>query len=238
MSTYKIAVCDDEESALELISSLVKKEFAKIDENVQINKFTNPELLLESSRECGFDMVFLDIDMPSIGGIQAAKKIKIFNPKTLIVFVTGKDELVFKSFQVHPFSFIRKSRLIEEIPEVVADIKSHFSYNDYAICFKIQGIDYILLTDEIVCIKSSGNYITIKTTDMAEYRYKDSINKKDTELTGHGFVRTHERYLVNLKYITRINKKSVTMTQKYEVPMSRHRMAAVAKSYADYYSRD
>jgi len=235
MSTYKIAVCDDEEDALSLISELVKREFAKLGENTEISAFTNSELLLESNREESFDVNFLDISMPSIDGIEVAGLIKRYNPETLIVFVTCMDDLVFKSYKVHPFGFIRKTKLIEEFPAVVLDIKKQLSYNEYSLCFKLEGTEYRLCTDEVVFIESKGNYIKIKTTDMADYRYKDSINKKEIELKEHGFVRTHERFLVNLKYISKINKKSVTMIQNYGIPVSRNRMKAVIESYYSYH---
>lgn len=237
MPIYKIAVCDDEELALVQISEVIKTEFAKIGENIEINTFNKSELLLESNRTDSFDVIFLDIDMPGIDGIKAAGIIKKLNPKTMIIFVTGKDELVYKSFEVHPFGFIRKLKLREEISGIVADVKTELSRKDYSISFEIEGIYYRLYADEIVFIESKRNYIIIKTIDGAVYKYKDSINKKEIELSEHGFVRTHERYLVNLKYIFKINKNSVTVIQNYDIPVSRHRMSTLKESFLNYYGR-
>ena len=96
MSIYRIAVCDDEEIALDQITELIKKEFNKMGQNVEVNIFNKPELLLESNRSGCFDIIFLDIDMPNINGIEATRIIKKLNPRTRIIFVTGKDELVYK----------------------------------------------------------------------------------------------------------------------------------------------
>lgn len=230
-----IAVCDNEEFALVQVAEVVKKEFAKIGVNAEINTFNEPESLLESNRTGCYDVIFLDIDMPDINGIEAARIIKKLNPKTLVIFVTGKDELVYKSFEVHPFGFIRKSKLREEISGIVADIKTELSRKDYRLSFKIEGICYRLYADEIACIESKGNYIIIKTTDGANYKYKDSINKKEIELSEYGFVRTHERYLVNLKYIFKINRNSVTVIQNYEIPVSRNRMNILKENFLNYY---
>lgn len=232
-----IAVCDDEELALAQIVEEIKKGFAKIGVTAEIDTFIKPELLLESNRTCSFDVIFLDIDMPGINGIEAAGIIKKLNPKTLVVFVTGKDELVYKSFEVHPFGFIRKLKLKDEISEIVADIKTELSRKDYRLSFKTEGIHYRLYADEIVCIESMGNYIIINTTDGATYKYKDSISKKEIELSEHGFIRTHEKYLVNFKYIFKINKSSVTVIQNYDIPVSRNRMNNLKESFLSYYGR-
>ncbi|HAQ40073.1 MAG TPA: hypothetical protein DCM73_04050 [Clostridiales bacterium] len=157
--------------------------------------------MLVSNRTGSFDIIFLDIDMPDIDGIAAAGIIKKQNPKLLVVFVTSKDELVYKSFEVHPFGYIRKSRFSEEISKIVPDIKDELSYKEYMLSFKIEGVIYRLCVDEIVYIQSTGNYIIIKTTDGAVYKYKDSISKKENELWKHGFVRTHEMSSIALKIV-------------------------------------
>ncbi len=237
MNRYFIAVCDDEEFALSQISGAVKKEFEKSGMNVDITVFNEPKLLLELNRTSSFDVIFLDIDMPKLDGIETARIIKKQNPKSLIIFVTGKDELVYKSFEAHPFGFIRKTKLKEEISKVVGDIIKELSRNDYMLNFKIEGIYYKLIIDEIVYIESKGNYIIINTTDGLTYKYKDSINKKEIELSEQGFVRTHEKYLVNLKYIFKINKSSVTVIQNYDIPISRSRMNALKEGFLNYYGR-
>lgn len=237
VNRYRIAICDDEELLLVQIAEVIKKEFAKIGVNAEINVFKEPKLLLESNRTVSYDVIFLDIDMPDIDGIEAAGTIKNLNHNALVIFVTSKDDLVYKSFEVHPFGFIRKFKLKEEISGVVVDVKKELSHNNYMLSFKIEGTYYKLHTDEIVCIESKGNYIIIKTTDGAVYKYKDSINKKESELSEHGFVRAHEKYLVNLKYIFKINKSSVTVTQNYDISISRNRMNTLKESFLNYYGR-
>lgn len=237
MNRYLIAVCDDEELALTTISGAVKNEFAQSGVNVEIITFNEPKLLLESNRTSNFDVIFLDIDMPKLDGIETARIIKNQNPKSLIIFVTGKDELVYKSFEAHPFGFIRKLKLKDEISRVVEDVVKEQSRNEYMLNFKIEGIHYKLFADEIVYIKSRGNYIIINTTDGLAYKYKDSINKKEIELSEQGFVRAHEKYLVNLKYIFKINKSSVNVIQNYDIPVSRSRMNALKEGFLNYYGR-
>ena len=238
MSYYKIAICDDDNDALIYISELIRKEFAKAGCNTIISVFDDPVVLINEHKINDYDTTFLDIDMPKINGIEVAKIIKNQHSKTLIIFITSKDELVFNSFEVHPFGFVRKLKMHEELPKIIADITSELSKNNYMIQFKIEGICYKLYAEEIVFIESKGNYIIINTVDRESYKYKDSINKKEEELLKYNFVRTHERFLINLKYILSINKNTVTVIQNYDMPVSRHRVQKVKERFLGYYGRD
>lgn len=237
LNKYFIAVCDDEKVALFQITETIKKEFEKLGSRVDIAIFCEPKALLESNRKSNYEIIFLDIDMPDLNGIEIARIIKNQSPKSLIIFVTGKDELVYKSFEAHPFGFIRKVKLKDEISKVVIDIIKELSRSDCMINFKIDGIYYKLFIDEIAYIESKGNYIIINTTDGLAYKYKDSINKKEIELSGQGFVRTHEKYLVNFKYIFKINKMSITLVQNLDIPVSRRRMSMLKEGFLEYYGR-
>ncbi len=144
MLKYNIAVCDDYNPILIHISYILKTEFAKTGLNVEITAFDNPISLINSHKTNKYDVIFLDIEMPDMDGIVAGKIIKNLSSKALIIFLTSKDELVYKSFEAHPYSFIRKTYMDKEIPKIINDIKEELSKNEYMLKFKIENIDYKL----------------------------------------------------------------------------------------------
>ncbi|MDF2882003.1 MAG: hypothetical protein K0R54_2560 [Clostridiaceae bacterium] len=75
-----------------------------------------------------------------------------------------------------------------------------------------------------VYIESNRNYITINTVNNKQYKYKDSINQKEYELKDYGFIRTHLGYLVNERYIQRINNNDVIIKNNQKIPISRSRI--------------
>lgn len=237
MNSFEIAVCDDEEYTLCKVAEAVNKEFSKSGINVDITKFSNPKHLIDANRIKNYTAIFLDIGMDVIDGIEAAKIIKQLNPKTMIIFVTSIDDMIVDSYDVHPFYFISKSRFFDQISNIVADMKKEMFYRKYVMKLYIDGDLYKLFDEEIVYIESYGNYIIIKTIDGVNYKCKDSISKRETELSKHGFVRTHNKYLVNLKYICQINKKenTVSVIQGYSIPVSRNRMKLLHKNFLEYY---
>lgn len=112
----KVAFCDDETKILEDLSVKIKKEFEKINCEIDLYTTENSIRLLEYLKSCPVDILFLDIDMPTISGMDIAEALLNSKIKTLLVFVTGQDALVYKSFKYHPFGFIRKAFLTMKSP--------------------------------------------------------------------------------------------------------------------------
>ncbi len=121
--------------------------------------------------------------------------------------------------------------------KIINGIKEVLLKYEFIVHFKIENINYKLYLDDIVYIESKRNYIIIHTIDDVAYKYKDSINKKEDELSKYGFARFHESFLINLKYIKSINKNSVTVIQNFDIPVSRYRMQSVKESFLEYHSR-
>ncbi|MBP1926746.1 DNA-binding LytR/AlgR family response regulator [Sedimentibacter acidaminivorans] len=227
MNYFNIGICDDEKIILEKISQLINDKFKEINCDYNINKFLAPMEIIEYHSQEYFDIVFLDIDMPKINGIEAAQNIKVKNPDTIIIFITSKDELVYESLKVQPFRFIRKSKLTEEISEAIIEVNRFLENNSYKIKIITDKKKYEIDIKSILYIESSRNYITINTVNDNHYKYKDSINKKEHELEDYGFIRTHSGYLVNERYIQRLNKDNVIMKNNQKIPISRSRIQYV-----------
>ncbi len=112
----KITVCDDENKIVEEITSFIKKDFP----SSEVSAYSDGESFLASSEERP-EVLLLDIDMPGISGMEVAATLTREKVQTLIVFVTAHDELVYDSFKYHPFAFVRKKFLEEELRSVLSD---------------------------------------------------------------------------------------------------------------------
>ena len=115
-----IAICDDEIKIQEEIAAFINKDFSRS----RVTYFSDGESFLASIRGCPEnlpDLLLLDIDMPGISGMEVAAALAEEKARTLIVFVTAHDELVYDSFKYHPFAFVRKKFLEEELLSVLAD---------------------------------------------------------------------------------------------------------------------
>ena len=106
----RIAVCDDEEKFLSVFSNSIEELIEKNGYNMTLSSYSNVSLFLNEHESSAFDIVFLDIEMPELGGFQCVERLRKFNEDVIIIFVSNHESYVFHSFVFRPFRFIIKSR--------------------------------------------------------------------------------------------------------------------------------
>lgn len=120
---YLVAVCDDEQAHAQAIAQTIRHEFASRGYPVSTDVYANSTALMKRLEQgtC-YDVLFLDIDMPMLNGIELCRRIREIKGNTLVVFISNCEEMVFQVFEVAPFRFIRKRRFSTEIGNVIRDL--------------------------------------------------------------------------------------------------------------------
>lgn len=105
----KLAICDDEPIALNIIYSALKQEFENKKIECQFSLFHNSnELIHKLNTGVRYDVLFADISMPGINGIELGVTFRNQLSNTILIFISTREDLVFDTFQAQPFRFIRK----------------------------------------------------------------------------------------------------------------------------------
>lgn len=223
----RIALCDDEPIFLDELGKRVSDGFEHPND-VRIDKFTSGEELLRSHGEEPYDAVFPDIDMPYPDGFSLAERID-----TLIVFVTNHDELVYSSLRFRPFRFVRKSRLDEELPEVLTAVRKELQRQSAGrrIAFGTINGEILLDVSEIVYIEIFGHKLNVRTIGGACVECSGSLSELEKRLECFDFVRTHKSYLVNCKYMYSIGARQVILDDKTVIPLSRYKADKVRERF-------
>lgn len=227
----QIAICDDDRIFLTKLELLINKYFTEQAVEFHTTAFNNGTDLLSEKTE--YNAVFLDIDMPNIGGFEIAEKL---SSDVLIVFVTAHDELVYSSLKFRPFRFIRKGHLENELPEVLTDLNKEIKKNNADKKFMVQtkSGEAVLNIDDIEYIEIYGHQIRIIVTAGDPLECYGSLSMLEKQLTDLDFVRTHKSYLVNCKYIFSIEKNRVILDNKAEIPLSRQKADIVKSKFKNH----
>ena len=122
----QIYICDDEPQILNLLS---EKIYSYLPDDV-VTGFSSGYELLEAIDRKGCDILFLDIDLHELNGMDIACQLNNRKQKPLLIFVTSHDELVYESLHCHPFGFIRKSHFTEEIEKILKDCKREMAFRE------------------------------------------------------------------------------------------------------------
>lgn len=227
-----IAVCDDEKYMSEKLERMIKDFCSRKNIDISVFKYSSGEELLRSNQE--IDILFLDIGMQGIDGIETAKRLRAHNYKGLLIFVTILKEMVFKSFEVQPFDYLVKplkeesfektmERLFRSIQDAGnANLLVQKGYESNIVSF--QDIIYCEIIDRKV-------YLYLKSGEVIDYY--DRIENLEKKLDGR-FFRCHRSYLINLNYLKSYKNNTAYMTNGTEIPVSRLRNKDFSKVILHY----
>lgn len=228
----RIAVVDDEPIILKKIADKIKELSDGFEEECIIEKFTDGFELLARHSENAFDIIFLDIDMPGIFGTDIAKKLRERHAESEIVFVTNKDEMVYEAIKYMPFRFIRKTRFNDEIYEAIVQLVKKRSEKNALLVFSIDNGKKTVNVVDIIYIEVQSHklYVHIQKNGI-HFTAKGNLKDVEKELAYHGFIKIHQSYLVNYRYINAINRKSIILDNGESLPISRGKYESVQKSF-------
>lgn len=231
---YLVAVCDDEQAHAQAIAQTIRHEFASRGYPVSTDVYANSTALMKRLEQgtC-YDVLFLDIDMPMLNGIELCRRIREIKGNTLVVFISNCEEMVFQVFEVAPFRFIRKRRFSTEIGNVIRDLvveldrrSSHFlrlqdERDDSLYSVNVRDLMYVEAQRKKSSLHSIGQTvdITIQFGTIAHL------------LQPFSFFQIHRSYIVNPNYIYRINNDTVMLDNREELPLSRAKKAQIQKAF-------
>lgn len=225
----QIFVCDDEP---QILSNIAKKVTTLVPEG-KVQLFSGGRELLVCLSTSACDILLLDIDMPEMTGLQVARELSFLKKKPLLIFVTGHDELVYDSFQYHPFAFIRKSRFDAEIEKTLQDCIKEICDKEQHFCFRSEGSDVCLLLSEILYFEAEGNYLRV-VTDKEIYRFRSTLTAIENTLQEGGFIRIHKGFFVNQTAVKLVNSEEVTLQNDSKLPIGKSYSKAVREQILRY----
>ena len=213
----RIAICDDEEKYRIELKTILDKLLINADYN--IDTFEDGKVLEESFAATPYDLVFLDIEMPSIDGITLAKKIRAASENVFIVFLTGHIEYALEGYEVNALRYLTKPVDINKLKEVLKFIQDKQG-NDRQIIIKEDGEEILIDISDVIYMESMNQNVRIVTTN-GEHIIRYNIGDFEEKLKGFGFFRIHRGYLIALSKVKRLVKNDVIMEDNTTLPVSR-----------------
>ena len=235
---YRIAICDDEISQIKNISDYLTRFSIKTDTEFQIERFTSGNELLKKyyNEKSPFDILFLDMEMPGLNGIETAEEIRrIPDRNVLIAFITSYPEYMQDSFDVQASQYFTKPvsyELFEQKLEKMLDYINGLETNITVLSQK--SGETILYLDDIICIEANKNSNLIITTQNEEIVIKGKINNYEKELANKYFISIHRSCLANMKYIRKFNADSLEFSTGKIVPVSRRKLSEIKEAFSKY----
>lgn len=231
----RIALCDDDKRAIPIIAGAARSAFEAKGLQTQIDLFYTGEDLLRALKDHAYQLMLLDIDMPGLDGIEVGRRIRARDPDIPLVYVSEHEERVFDSFAVQPLGFVRKSRFLTDIVDVVGlyeNLYRKIQSGGGCVEFTTRTSVVSVHVEKIRYIESSRNEQWIYLADGSEpVRVKMTMEKLEEKMRPHGFIRIHKGYLVNYRFIRRIDTHQINLLDGSVLPIGRSKAQEVRERY-------
>ena len=231
----RIAICDDEKYDRDRIQALLLEYLETHNLNASIDLFSSgKEFLSERDNLVKYDIVFLDINMEEIDGIQTAQEMRSFQSDTCIVLVTAFIIYVLEGYKVGAVRYIMKDALDVQIKECMDAIIQKMQFREITFPF-LEG-DRTLYTDNILYVESRKHKCIFSCMERENVTYQlyGKLDQIEIKLERYGFLRIHKSFLVNMKHVKRISNYIAVMDSGDEFPVSRLRFTKARESFVAY----
>lgn len=219
----RIAICDDEETARDSLRIQLEKLMDESEDEI-VYEFSNGRTCVNwlTSHPGEVDLLFLDVEMDPLNGMDTAKKIRAVNNSLLIVFVTGYADYVFDGYRVDALDYLIKPASPEKLKEVLLRAKNLLApqTEKFFVLKNTDGI-YRLPFNDILYFYSDRRYINLVTA-LKTYTFYGKLNDIEQQMQKN-FIRIHQRYLVNSDKVTFLGNDYVTVDSPAceKLPVSR-----------------
>lgn len=227
----RIALCDDEINARDALRFQLEKVLYDGSEEIVYEFNSGKRTASWLAKHPGeIDLLFLDVEMDEMNGMEAAMEIRRFNQDIMIVFVTGYTDYVFDGYKVGALDYIIKPAPLERIRQLMERVRS-LSAHQSDTFFTFQNIDgtFKVNLKDILYFYSEKRLIHLVTTQK-EYTFYDKLDHVESQLDAC-FVRIHQRYLVNGSYVDHVSTSCITIGTE-ELPISRGLKERASKQLA------
>jgi len=235
IKVLKIAIVDDDKKFITIYRQIIANLFYEHHVVIEINGFLSGNDFVKSLSVKKYDLVFMDIDMPEISGIDIAAELRKNNQQLDIIFVSAHPHFVFETIQFTPYRFIRKSKLKDETKEAVDSYCSKTNIKFKMISLELQGGTMVSekLNDiiQFFSVRHDIYYMLKNEADAKMMSRKYSLSQLEHLTKDDGFLRVHKSYLVNYRYIKSINAKSVVMLNDEEIPISHGKKTEIQEKF-------
>ena len=198
----------------------------------RVESYATGEELLASGKR--FDIVFLDIRLEGINGIETARKLREKQDDMVLIFITGLREYVFDALDLYAFQYLLKPVDEKKFAEVLgrAEREAGRKREKQRIFLKTRNLT--LDQADILYIESRGKKVEIHTVrETEDIQIYAAMEELEGQL-GEGFYRCHRSYIVNMVYIAEYNSDSIFLTNGNKVYLAKKKYGEFVKAYMWY----
>lgn len=233
-----IVVCDDDQDFLDNIQKELFHLANTLNIAIETYLYTDGNKVVDliyNDKE-DFDILFLDIDMPDISGLEVAKKLREKGSDIIFIFISAHEQYVFDSIEYNPFRYIRKNRVKKELPVAMRAARSRLAeLEDNYIVVKTEYEEVKIKHSDIMYFETAARKVGIHLSNGEVLAVRKTIKELCEELNNEDFIRIHSGCVANVKYIDKFSSYDITLDNGEQLIVSRTRVKNVKTALMNYW---
>lgn len=231
----RIAICDDDLEELSRISKLLNQYHAEKEPGFQYDSFSNAIDLLEAMKRNSYHVLFLDVLMPGLNGMEAAREIRCFDKEIKIIFLTSSKEFAVESYAVDAHYYMLKPGTTQKLFPILDKIFLEAQRGEDSLQVKSAAGLMRIPFGKIEFLEVFSKKLRFHLVDGTIKELRGALSDFEEELLSRQeFIKVHRSYIVNMSSVRALNSKALTSYAGQEVPISRLLYGQVREAYMQY----
>ena len=228
-----IAICDDVEIDRKILIDMINKYFTEHTSLVNITTYNNGEDLISDFKHQNFDLIFLDIYMYKLNGIDTAKEIRKKDDNSILVFITTSSDFALDAYDLDALQYHIKPITYDKIEKILDKCSKQFSTNMRFIEVLEDGYPVKILINDIYYIDVYDKTCFIHLKDKVIKTYS-SLTKLCNLLEKSSFLKCHRSYIVNMLYIKEMLSNDFILKNGEKIPITKNDKLNLKQTYLNF----
>ncbi len=229
-----IATCDDEVQFCKQVELYIKGLGKELGIETKCDKYISGEDLLASDYN-KYQIIFLDIELKNENGIDIAEKIRKTNENVEIIFLTAFIQYAVDGYKVKAYRFLVKpvnyDDFVFQLNELFIRINNYEKSN---LLLTKEGQKYNIKIQDIIYIEVMDHNLTYHCANC-EITVVGTMKKMEKSLNEHYFVRIHNSFMINMKYIAEVRSHTILLKNMVELPVTRSKKEMFRRAYLEFW---
>ena len=227
-----IALCDDQSSDLEHLLDLLDLWKDRHLPAIRFKTFRSAEELLDAAKRERFTLYLLDVMMPGMDGLAAAREIRTFDTEAEIVFLTSSPDFAYDSFRVRAMNYLLKPIRAESLFPILDQAFQQEPQPMQGLIVKCSYTLVRVLYSQLTYVEVIGKHLYFNMADGTVHEVFGTLNEYEPFLLARPeFMRVHRSYIVNMHQISELSPTGIQTLSGKSLPVSRRLYPQLHKDY-------
>lgn len=231
----EVAICEDSKMDREILYGIISLLMSDRGLDFCVDTYESGESLVAGYGNHPYDLIFLDIMMGEINGVEAGRRIRELDQMVEIVYCTSSKDFAIAAYEIHALGYLLKPYESAKIGALLDYyVQRHPQENQNFIEVKSKRKSVIIPYKDIIYMESDNKVVYIHTTKQGDVKVYGKLDSFEEQIKDERYLRCHQSYLVNLSYVAGLVDSDFIMLNDDMIPIRKTGRKILIKKYEEF----